>query len=473
MYKKTMYLLFGLALLGLRLMIHFSQALIPGINGGYYPLQVRSILEKGHLGFPDMPLYFYLNAGVVQVISFFSTRELDQVIIFTSKILDSCSLSFLMIPLYLIQRDIIKSPLSTFFEISLLAFATLSFAPIFLTADLQKNSFALPLMLFHFYYLFLFFQNHSFKKGLLALLFLLAVGLTHFGVFSVTMLVFLLSLFYFYGRRAFLPMLGLALMALLLIYGFDAKRAYRLLSIGTALFHQSIFRLGWMHIPALLHFLLNTGLIAYVFFQIRENPARISHFQRKLLQVLASAVFILSFPLIEPSFMMRLILIIFLPQVLLLSLSYKYLFPQLRQVFSGLLLLMAVASLSLTFINPKQPTMSREAYADLLNLKEKLNKPDQTLITARHGWEWWIGWQIRCKIGQARALRQATFSNYSQVIHLQAAKQQSPDPTPPRGPFQEPFDSLLNAPFYHSDYFKTTELKREDLQSLSKRRFHP
>jgi len=67
MTRKIIYLLFGGLLLVLRLVFNFSYELIPGINGGYYPLQIRTVLESGRLGFPDMPLYFYLNAGLVRL----------------------------------------------------------------------------------------------------------------------------------------------------------------------------------------------------------------------------------------------------------------------------------------------------------------------------------------------------------------------------------------------------------------------
>jgi hypothetical protein len=64
-------LIFGLISFIIRFYLNFSQELIPGVNGGYYPLQVRTLLAFGYLGFSDMPLLFYLNAMIIKIISLF------------------------------------------------------------------------------------------------------------------------------------------------------------------------------------------------------------------------------------------------------------------------------------------------------------------------------------------------------------------------------------------------------------------
>ena len=116
MNKKIIYPIFAAALLLLRLIFNYRYELIPGINGGYYPLQVRTLLESGHLGFADMPLYFYLNAAIVKFISFFITSNIDQLIIQISKIIDTISLPRLIVPLYLIIRNFSKKELPLYYE---------------------------------------------------------------------------------------------------------------------------------------------------------------------------------------------------------------------------------------------------------------------------------------------------------------------------------------------------------------------
>ena len=86
-----------------------------GINGGYYPLQVRILLNTGHLGFSDMPLYFYFNVFFVKIASLITSIDTDNLIINTSKIIDSISLPLLVIPLYLIDKNIFENTLSKYF----------------------------------------------------------------------------------------------------------------------------------------------------------------------------------------------------------------------------------------------------------------------------------------------------------------------------------------------------------------------
>ena len=105
--KAKPYLLFGLLLLIFRAYINFSTELVPGLNGGYYPLQVRTILENGSLGFPDMPLYFYLNAFAVQVLQGFTNFPLDTLIINTTKVFDTVLLPLTIIPLFWIFWSLI------------------------------------------------------------------------------------------------------------------------------------------------------------------------------------------------------------------------------------------------------------------------------------------------------------------------------------------------------------------------------
>ncbi len=48
MKRKIIYLTVAIAL---RLFHKYKSPLIPEINGGYYPLQIRILIESGHWGF--------------------------------------------------------------------------------------------------------------------------------------------------------------------------------------------------------------------------------------------------------------------------------------------------------------------------------------------------------------------------------------------------------------------------------------
>jgi len=81
-----------------RLNLSFSSDLIAGMDGGYYPLQVRKILNTGMLAFNDVPLYFCVL--VLKNISLLGVALTNETIISVVKIIDSIALPILAIPLF-------------------------------------------------------------------------------------------------------------------------------------------------------------------------------------------------------------------------------------------------------------------------------------------------------------------------------------------------------------------------------------
>ena len=120
--------------------INFEGILIPGINGGYYPLQVRILLEKGHLGFVDLPLVFWLEAIFSNLIAFITKIDINSSIIYASKILDTFIPPLATIPVALISKEIFSfSKWKPIYLCLPSAFSVLSFSPLILTSDFQKK----------------------------------------------------------------------------------------------------------------------------------------------------------------------------------------------------------------------------------------------------------------------------------------------------------------------------------------------
>jgi hypothetical protein len=176
------YLIVGSIALGFRLFLNFHYELIPGVNGGYYPLQVRSVLTNGHLGFSDMPFLFYFDAFIIRILSLFGYSITDTLILQVVKIVDSASLPLLLIPLYKIMRiGNQKQPIT--FETSIIFFTVLSFTPLILTSDLQKNALAITFLFCFIAYLLSYQYTKKKLEIYLSIVFLLLTGLTHFGTF--------------------------------------------------------------------------------------------------------------------------------------------------------------------------------------------------------------------------------------------------------------------------------------------------
>ena len=81
-----LWLVIGAAV-ALRGWIYLRSPFSPGMNGAYYLVQARSILEKGALGIPDMPLTFTLHAAFAWVVQLFGTEQAGA-ISFSVKLLD-------------------------------------------------------------------------------------------------------------------------------------------------------------------------------------------------------------------------------------------------------------------------------------------------------------------------------------------------------------------------------------------------
>ncbi len=468
MNKIYIYIIFGVLLLTLRLIFNFTYDLIPGINGGYYPLQVRTLLDSGHLGFSDMPLYFYLNAFIVKIASFFTTIDTDPLIIYTSKLIDSISMPLIVIPIYLIIKDNSEIKLPKYFEISLIGFSTLSFSPLILTSDLQKNALAIPLMLFFIYYLFSFYKNKSKKHLLLSVIFIILIGLTHFGTFSISVLMLIISMACFYRAKAFFPILGISVSAMAFIYVFDSNRANRLFSIWNLLFEKPVVLQGPLPPPDLINYTFSYLLIIWGLYFIFKRKKDLSLYRINIVIILLLIVFILSFPLLDQEFAKRFSLLLFIPQIILLAFLFDFFNSPMRKMVSLLLFLISITSVSLMTGKTKPPSITQNAFQDLKNLEQYISEPDQTLIIARHGLEWWTAWQLKTKIGQDKSLTRNQFLKYKNIIvlvQLNGMNQMHPEE---KSPFHEPHFPSYQKPFYVSSYFKSTELREGDLELLQK-----
>lgn len=185
MRRKIIYIFVFFIAVAIRLLVNFKYDLIPGINGGYYPLQVRSILTNGNLGFSDMPLYFYFNAFVVKVISFFVKADINSVIILVLKIVDSIFLPLLLIPFYELSKKIENGRIPFYQEIVISLFAVCSVSPLIFTSGLQKNGFAIPFLFAFILFAIRFLYDQRKLNLFLTFLFFAFVGLSHFGAFSL------------------------------------------------------------------------------------------------------------------------------------------------------------------------------------------------------------------------------------------------------------------------------------------------
>ncbi|MCI5081390.1 MAG: hypothetical protein MRY78_06865, partial [Saprospiraceae bacterium] len=191
MKAKPLYILLFLLAVALRLFLHYRTELIPGINGGYYLVQVRSLLEKGELGFPDFPLYFYLLAFITKAGMLLTKLPLEIVSMQVVKIVDAIAFPMSIVPLYWLLRH---KNLSLWQQALIVCSVLFSFSGIMMLGDFQKNGFAVPFLLafVHFGGEYLRKQKNSDLIKMLSCFGLIA--LTHFGALAFAMTYLIIGL---------------------------------------------------------------------------------------------------------------------------------------------------------------------------------------------------------------------------------------------------------------------------------------
>lgn len=461
MHKKLPYLFLALLAVAVRLYLNFHTQLIPGLNGAYYPLQVRALLSQGALAFPDMPLLFYVQALFVKLFGLIVPGiESAKHILFVSKLIDSIFLPLMAIPAYMLLRDFFNNRVNPLYQNVMIAFLLLSFSPLMLTSDLQKNAFAMPLMLFFIYYLLRFFRSQSRKSLVVAILFLLFTGITHFGVFSVCFIFFILGFIIFYRKKAFLPVAITVVSSVALVALFDLSRAERLLVFWWMDKDFSISSRFFMDPPAIVNYLFSLFIAIITIRVLWKHRNNKNQFAFKALLLLLGLLLMMLYPFLRFEFWRRLGMMQFLPQVLLLLMLYPYLGKKLRGIFTAIAVILVFGSLFIHITRPKPASITEAAYTDLQKIGSVVEKDKNMIIVTRHGLDWWVAWALETKIALAyhNELDETFRKQYDPVYIIKQKKGRNRDYPGKQSPFTEPKIPEGSIKVYHSDYFELYQL---------------
>ena len=450
-----LYVLVGFIAFSIRFYLNFSQELIPGVNGGYYPLQVRSILTNGLLGFPDMPLLFYFDAFLIKFIKLFGLSVTDTLILSVVKIVDSISIPLLLLPFYKIIQLSNPLPLKTF-KSSILAFSVLSFSPLILTSDLQKNSLAI-LFLFCFLAYYLSFQVNQKKTNIfLSIAFLIFTGLTHFGTFVFALLFLFLMVFYTYKKKAIFSMSILITISLGIVFLIDISRFNRLVSLWNVVFEKPALLNAILSPPDFLIILISIALAIIGIIILKTKSNNLKPFQKTIVFASTVCLIALSFPLLDGEYFKRLSLFLFIPQLLLiLQISTVISVKQLKTI-SITFFIFTLLSIIAVFGHPKETVIDKIAYEELKKLNSVIKNDNETIVIARHGLEWWTAWALHTKVGQDKAIDSVLYKKYRKVIFINQIIGFSNDSK--NTPFHEPIIPRNSEMIFSSGYFKVFKL---------------
>ncbi len=441
----------------------FGTPLMPGINGGYYLVQARSIIERGALGIPDMPLIFHIHAALAWALSKLSGLPSEGAILWIVKCFDSCIPPLAAWPIFLLVRRWSKQ--SDTIPLAAAALACLASPWFMMVGDFEKNSLGLLWLAALLTALHSWFTEANLKQGLAVLTLLTLLGLTHIGVLGATVVLASTVCAAFVYRKGtpswqtLLPWFfaGAALLTLaasLVLWEYDPSRIHRLI---TALTDPAKFSADGMQMPvppgggmplirfaAPLGFALFTIPGLWIAWRRRSDLA-----PADFAIVIGSCITVLAMtgPWFSMDKAMRFNLIALMPSipvagfVLLRIPNQRY-----RTIATSLLLLIAVGAAVPGLARGGHAVLNEQAIAELKSLSTDISKPERTLIAAAHGTEWWTAWLLRTRISHARALKPEDWTNYDAVYYLEvkAGSQMpmmGPRGTPPpgmRGPMPGP-----------------------------------
>lgn len=445
-YFSQNFFIIGLIILiaaAIRLKTNFSADLIPGINGGYYPLLARNILETGSMNYPDAPLVHWLCAGLGAIIQAITGLTIDNALIASARLIDSLIPPLVAVPVYLLSRQVypdMEKPETARYIFP--AFTALYLASLMvLSGDMTKNSVGLVFLSAFLLYAIRFFQNRKIKFILLSIIFLILTGITHIGCLAVAFTFILICSFLCLirsAKRKILRNLSFLLLAILLFISVsllllrsDPDRLTRVTSFylnPLRIFETPYLFLlingqhpysGFLwHNFLIINLISLSGLIILIRFR---NRIRVHE------QVPAWGLSMLSLALSSPfigiEWALRYHLMAWLP------IAFQYLFilrilpgrwykRATLWIFGALVLLSATAGIT----GKRMPSITRESYQDLRNITavQKISKND--LVVARHGLEWWTGWVLNCRTGKEYCLVPADWDKYPHIFLLRQKK---------------------------------------------------
>jgi len=393
--------------------------LLPGLDGAFYWVQVRSILENQSLAFSDLPFIFWVQAAIAKVVGNVPLGV---------RISDAVLPALSAIPIYLIARRF-KNPF-----LPAVAILVVLLHPIqlyFFTGDFIKNEATIPAVFFMALVL-VNWEHQSKKLSVIYLIILFVITvLSHFGT---ALLAFILIVLWGLlqmrrsGRKFWLKGLALSCVAfvglltsLAVIVPNRYERLVEFLTTPSAAFVRPVID-GIIHgyANSIITFTIITSQIAVVVLAIISWRSRGIFSFSDMSLVISSliATFVLSSPFISMEWADRLTGLSFVP----LSIAAIIIFGNAdNNCFKAPVVLLAAATLisSIVFTSYEMKIVfSDEKYSEFKQLVQQVDIPENSVIVARHGVQYLSAWHFETDVVLESYFETADLSSYSAVFIL-------------------------------------------------------
>lgn len=413
---------------------------MPGMNGAYYLVQTRSLIERGVLAIPDMPLTFHLYAALAWLLANVSTLSQAEAIVWIVKLCDAALPPLVALPVFVLVRRWSKGRgQGDAVPLAAAALSCLAAPCLHVVGDLQKNSLALVGFAALVLTLHCWLSAPTPRRGVAVLACLPLIGLTHIGVLGAAVILLTCVMLTFTALSAgsvpwrhVMPWMvaGTVLLGLtmgLVLWKFDAARIHRLM---TALTNPAKFSSDGLQMPVppdggmnALRWLQSIGFAVAVIPGLvvawrhrgKLHPADVALITGASITVLA-----MTCPWFSMDKAIRFHLIAYLPAIVVAAFSVLYIpwaWP--RRCVVGAALLIGIVTTLPIFRHGGSAILSDAAMIELRSLTKHISQPERTLVCARHGLEWWTAWFLRTRITQASALKPEDWRRYDSVYFLE------------------------------------------------------
>lgn len=404
----------------------------------WYWVQTRGLLENGALPFADLPLLFYLYAGLAHLLEAFGEPR-GPAIVQASRGVMSLAGALVAVPCWAVLRRMNEPRGLRGLDWGLVvcaAFLPLTFAH--LPELLQKNMLAM---------VFLAGLMHSSYRALdnrwwiaVAALWLVLIALTHLGtLFAAGLWLGALGLALVVDKPAWgtvILLLGGSILAAglagLSLWYFDPAAVARAVAFGSAAFSNSLIAAVFVDVPGVGHTTALLGILiplALALLGLRlcwQRRAAIPRHDR--IFRLANLIFawLLVLPFMDLAVLPRMILFLPLPILFLLALGRRYSDrPRLMRVLTlastaGVLLLVIGESQNLV----RGSSQRAATHAELLALKAKYDFTPQDFIIAPYAVAPTLNWFLDTRAGLVTAVRRGDFDLYDRIFVLNSGREQ-------------------------------------------------
>lgn len=410
--------------------------LLPGIDGAYYWVQVRSVLEDFTLAFDDLPLVFWAQSLIALVVGDIPLGV---------RIADALLPAISAIPIFFILRN------SKHVWVPAVAILVVLIHPVqlyFFTGDFLKNSAAIPVVFFIGWILYNW-DNASKKRSVIYLLICLGIlAIAHFGTLLMAlMLVFVWLILQLRSKplKFWLTSIGISfatgatvLAGLALLVPARFTRLIEFVSQPDTIFANPAWQMmfgGRTDYPMIFSILtgqLGAIVLGFMGWRIRKSLTS-SHIS--LMSASLISAFLLSSPLIGMEWANRLIAMAFVPLLIAAMIIWNATADLAAKLVVGFL---AISTLVASFVfgqmNIKQSMISTDQYADLVTFSEEFEIPENSIVVAPHGVEFLVAWHEKTFVLQDSSYEEEDLSSYDHVFALQSTGAKAgPGGTPPNG----------------------------------------